>query len=100
MVGMGEVGPWGNTRTRYTLLIRIQISIDANFFLRWEMEAFGEFSLEGCIEMAWVMNLIKYHNGPLKDGTFYIGWVDSATLSPVKVGWSNSPCFYDKLTLF
>jgi fatty acid synthase subunit alpha, fungi type len=53
--------------------------------LRWEMEALGEFSLEGCIEMAWIMNLIKYHNSPLKDGTFYIGWVDAATLSPVQV---------------
>ena len=53
------------------------------------MEAFGEFSLEGCIEMAWVMNIIKYHNGPLKDGTFYIGWVDSTNLAPVQV-----PHFY------
>ncbi len=67
VVGMGEVGPWGNARTR------------------WEMEAFGEFSLEGCIEMAWLMNLIKYHNGPLRDGKFYIGWMDTATLSPVPV---------------
>lgn len=58
------------------------------------MEAFGEFSLEGCIEMAWVMNLIKYHNGPLKDGTFYIGWVDSANLSPVQVQYRGFFCLF------
>lgn len=37
IVGFGEVGPYGNARTR------------------WEMEAFGTFSLEGAIEMAWMM---------------------------------------------
>lgn len=63
--GFAEVGPWGNARTR------------------WEMEAFGEFSLEGCIEMAWIMGLIKYHNGPLK-GKPYAGWVDSKTQQPVE----------------
>ena len=36
VVGFGEVGPWGNARTR------------------WEMESVGEFSLEGCIELAWI----------------------------------------------
>jgi fatty acid synthase subunit alpha, fungi type len=48
------------------------------------MEAFGEFSLEGCIEMAWLMGLIKYNNGPL-NGTHYIGWIDVKTGSPVAV---------------
>ncbi len=42
VTGFGEVGPWGNARTR------------------WEMEAHGQFSLEGCIELAWIMGLIKY----------------------------------------
>ncbi|KAK4100222.1 hypothetical protein N658DRAFT_427983 [Parathielavia hyrcaniae] len=64
VTGFAEVGPWGNSRTR------------------WEMEAYGEFSLEGCIEMAWVMGLIKNHNGPIK-GKPYSGWVDVKTGEPV-----------------
>ncbi|KAK4192396.1 fatty acid synthase subunit alpha [Podospora australis] len=64
VTGFAEVGPWGNSRTR------------------WEMEAHGEFSLEGCIEMAWIMGLIKNHNGPIK-GKPYSGWVDSKTGEPV-----------------
>lgn len=65
VTGFAEVGPWGNARTR------------------WEMEANGEFSLEGCIEMAWIMGLIKYHNGNLK-GKPYTGWVDAKTQQPVE----------------
>ncbi|KAI1503132.1 fatty acid synthase subunit alpha [Biscogniauxia marginata] len=65
VTGFAEVGPWGNSRTR------------------WEMEAYGEFSLEGCIEMAWVMGLIKNHNGPIK-GQPYSGWVDAKTGDPVE----------------
>ncbi|EED14198.1 fatty acid synthase alpha subunit FasA [Talaromyces stipitatus ATCC 10500] len=64
VTGFAEVGPWGNSRTR------------------WEMEAYGKFSLEGCVEMAWMMGLIKNHNGPLK-GKPYSGWVDSKTGEPV-----------------
>ncbi|CAI5758609.1 unnamed protein product [Candida verbasci] len=64
VTGFAEVGPWGNSRTR------------------WEMEAFGEFSLEGAIEMAWIMGLIKYHNGNLK-GKPYSGWIDAKTQTPV-----------------
>ncbi|MCH0629294.1 4'-phosphopantetheinyl transferase superfamily protein [Kocuria palustris] len=64
VTGFSEVGPWGNARTR------------------WEMEANGEFSLEGAIEMAWIMGLIKYHNGNLK-GKPYCGWVDAKTKTPV-----------------
>ena len=60
------MGPFGGSRTR------------------WEMEAFGEFSLEGCIEMAWMMNLISFHHGPLKKLPFYSGWVDAETLEPVQ----------------
>lgn len=64
VTGFSEVGPWGNSRTR------------------WEMEAYGQFSLEGCVEMAWIMGLIKNHNGPLK-GKSYSGWVDSKSGEPV-----------------
>ncbi|KAG0669283.1 3-oxoacyl-[acyl-carrier-protein] synthase [Maudiozyma exigua] len=64
VTGFSEVGPWGSSRTR------------------WEMEAYGEFSLEGCVEMAWMMGLIKYHNGNLK-GRPYTGWVDGKTNEPV-----------------
>ncbi|KFL63076.1 fatty acid synthase subunit alpha [Trichophyton rubrum CBS 118892] len=64
ITGFAEIGPWGNSRTR------------------WEMEAYGKFSLEGCIEMAWMMGLIKNHNGPLK-GKPYSGWVDTKTGEPV-----------------
>ncbi len=64
VTGFAEIGPLGNSRTR------------------WEMEAYGEFSLEGCIEMAWLMGLIKNHNGPLK-GKSYSGWVDAKSGDPV-----------------
>ena len=64
VTGFAEVGPWGNSRTR------------------WEMEAYGKFSIEGCVEMAWIMGLIKNHNGPLK-GKSYSGWVDAKTGDPV-----------------
>lgn len=68
ITGMSEVGPWGNARTR------------------WEMEAHGMFSLEGCIEMAWMMGLITHHNGRL-DGDrmreHYIGWIDVKSKAPV-----------------
>lgn len=64
VTGFAEVGPWGNSRTR------------------WEMEAYGEFSLEGCVEMAWMMGLIKNHNGPIK-GQPYSGWVDTKSGEPV-----------------
>ncbi|KAJ2821836.1 fatty acid synthase alpha subunit Lsd1, partial [Coemansia furcata] len=66
VTGYGEVGPYGNAETR------------------WEMEAYGEFSLEGCIELAWIMGLIKHFNGMLKTtGAMYIGWVDAKTEEPI-----------------
>ncbi|KAF9485144.1 fatty acid synthetase alpha subunit [Pholiota conissans] len=65
VTGYGEVGPWGSSRTR------------------WEMEARGEFTIEGCIEMAWLMGYIKHFDGRLKDGSLYVGWVDSKTSEPV-----------------
>ncbi|KAI9439787.1 fatty acid synthase [Lactarius indigo] len=63
--GFGEVGPWGSSRTR------------------WEMEARGRLTLEGCIEMAWMMGYIKHFDGRLKDGTLHVGWVDVKTGEPV-----------------
>lgn len=65
ITGSGEVGPWGSSRTR------------------WEMEARGEFTIEGCIEMAWMMGYIKHFDGRLKDGALYVGWVDSKNGEPV-----------------
>ncbi|THD00090.1 hypothetical protein EYZ11_000415 [Aspergillus tanneri] len=64
VVGFSELGPWGNARTR------------------WEMEHRGEFTLEGYIEMAWIMGLIKHVDGDLKGGP-YVGWVDSETEVPI-----------------
>jgi fatty acid synthase subunit alpha len=63
--GFAEVGPWGSARTR------------------WEMEARGEFTIEGCIEMAWMMGLIKHMDGKLKNGQAYVGWVDAKSAEPV-----------------
>ncbi|KAG2076495.1 hypothetical protein BDR04DRAFT_694370 [Suillus decipiens] len=65
ITGFAEVGPWGSSRTR------------------WEMEARGEFTIEGCIEMAWLMGYIKHFDGRLKDGSLYVGWVDFKTGEPV-----------------
>ena len=47
------------------------------------MEARREFTIEGCIEMAWIMGFIKHFDGRLKDGSLYVGWVDSKTSEPV-----------------
>ena len=65
ITGFGEVGPWGSSRTR------------------WEMEACSESTIEGCIEMAWLMGFIKCFDGHLKHGLLYISWVDSKTNEPV-----------------
>ncbi|KAJ2379247.1 fatty acid synthase alpha subunit Lsd1, partial [Coemansia sp. RSA 2611] len=38
----------------------------------------------GCIELAWIMGLIKHFNGTLKaTGTMYVGWVDAKTEEPI-----------------
>ena len=60
-----EVGPWGSSRTR------------------WEMEVRGESTIEGAIEMAWIMGFIKHFGGHLKDGSVYVGWVDSKSNGPI-----------------
>ncbi|VTT58067.1 unnamed protein product [Fusarium fujikuroi] len=61
ITGFAELGPLGNSRTR------------------WEMEESGTLSLEGCVEMAWLMGLITYHNGIDKKGDHYSRWVDTKT---------------------
>ncbi|KAF9873687.1 hypothetical protein CkaCkLH20_08797 [Colletotrichum karsti] len=66
ITGYSELGPYGNSRTR------------------WEMEANGILSLEGWIEMAWMMGLIKHSKEAMKDGQPWSGWVDSKTLLPVE----------------
>ncbi|KAJ2710817.1 fatty acid synthase alpha subunit Lsd1, partial [Coemansia spiralis] len=66
IAGYGEVGPHGSAETR------------------WEMEAHGEFSLEGCIELAWIMGYIKHFSGKHnKTGKMYVGWVDAQSGEPV-----------------
>lgn len=74
ITGFAELGPHGNSRTR------------------WEMEAAGELSLEGCVEMAWIMGLIKYHSGTAKDGSPLLGWVDAET--SVAVDEADIPARY------
>ncbi|KAF7512380.1 hypothetical protein GJ744_001948 [Endocarpon pusillum] len=64
VVGFAEIGPYGNSRTR------------------WQVEADGRLSREGCVEMAWLMGLIKSHSGII-DGEPFAGWVDKATGNPI-----------------
>ena len=47
------------------------------------MKAKGHLTLEGCIEMAWMVGYIKHFDGRLKDGTLHVGWVDAKTGDPV-----------------
>jgi fatty acid synthase subunit alpha, fungi type len=65
VVGYSELGPWGNSRTR------------------WDAELRGDFTLEGYVEMAWILGLIKHHEGQINDHV-YVGWVDAKTKEPVR----------------
>ena len=67
VVGFAEIGPWGNSRTR------------------WEMEVSGEISLQGCIELAWMTGLIKWNSTPTATpgATAAAGWTDTVTGEPV-----------------
>jgi fatty acid synthase subunit alpha, fungi type len=58
------MGPCGSARTR------------------WDMECNGRLSMEGCIEMAWIMGLIENYCGIIA-GEEYCGWVDAKTKAPV-----------------
>ena len=62
VAGFGEVGPHGSSRTR------------------WQMESFGQFTLEGFIEMAWMMGLIEYQMG---EGLPYTGWIEKDSKKPI-----------------
>ncbi|EKG18857.1 Beta-ketoacyl synthase [Macrophomina phaseolina MS6] len=67
VAGFSELGPWGSSRTR------------------WEMEAKGTFSLEGWVEMAWIMGLVKYAEHPSWRGSEQpAGWVDAKSSEPVQ----------------
>lgn len=67
ITGFGEVGSAGSSRTR------------------WELEAEGEFSIEGCIELAWMMGFIKYERRRLHNGTDAgPGWVEIESGAPIK----------------
>lgn len=67
ITGFGELGSAGSSRTR------------------WELEAEGEFSLEGCIELAWMMGFIKYERHRLQNGTDAgPGWVEIESGAPIK----------------
>lgn len=65
ITGFAELGPHGNSRTR------------------WEMETNSSLSTEGCIEMAWIMGLIKQKSGVGKNGSVFSEWVDTKTMEPV-----------------
>ncbi|KAL6948698.1 hypothetical protein ACO0QE_001171 [Hanseniaspora vineae] len=58
VTGFGEVGPYGHSKTR------------------WEIESKGELSIEGCLEMAWLMGYIEY------DKKVKV-WVDMKTREPI-----------------
>jgi fatty acid synthase subunit alpha len=62
VTGFGEVGPHGSARTR------------------WQMESQGQFSLEGFVEMAWMMGLIEYQSA---EGLPYTGWIEKDTKKPI-----------------
>ncbi|KAI1475651.1 putative 3-oxoacyl-synthase [Daldinia eschscholtzii] len=66
VVGFAEIGPWGNSRTR------------------WEMELKGELSIQGCIELAGMTGLIKHNPKPAPSTDGPAGaWLDAATGTPV-----------------
>ncbi|TAQ91172.1 hypothetical protein B7494_g542 [Chlorociboria aeruginascens] len=64
VVGFSELGPLGNSRTR------------------WDVEALGDFSKEGYVEIAWIMGFVKFFDGQIK-GQHYAGWVDAKTNQPI-----------------
>jgi 3-oxoacyl-ACP reductase-like protein len=65
LTGYAEVGPFGSARTR------------------WQMEAAGEYQIEGLLELAFITGLIQHFDGRLKNGKTYTGWVDAKTQEPL-----------------
>ncbi len=64
VVGFSELGPWGNSRTR------------------WQMESQCKLSQTGYIELAWMMGIIKHFDGD-RAGSPYVGWTDAKTGDPI-----------------
>ena len=60
-VGFGEIGPYGNHRTR------------------WEWERYNQFSKEGAIELARSIGLIEFQKANQLGKDQYIGWIDSTS---------------------
>jgi fatty acid synthase subunit alpha, fungi type len=65
VVGFSELGPLGSSRTR------------------WQIESQGKLTQDGFTEMAWIMGLIKHHDGPIS-GEPYIGWLDTESGKPIQ----------------
>lgn len=63
VVGMGELSPYGLSKSRF------------------EYESNRHLSIEGTIDLAWLMGLIRYESGDA-----YVGWVDAATGEAVADG--------------
>jgi len=63
VVGFSELGPWGNSRTR------------------WDMELNGRLSPRACIELAWMTGMIRANRSSGLSGA---EWVDSLTGIPVE----------------
>ncbi len=63
VAGFAELGPLGNSRTR------------------WEYEKQGQFSLEGCIELAWMMGFIEWRSNRKGQRS---GWVDRETAQAIE----------------
>ncbi len=61
IVGLGELGPWGGSRPR------------------WSMESSGELSVEACVELAWMTGRIRYERSRQ-----HVGWVDASSGEPVR----------------
>ncbi len=61
IVGLGEIGPWGGSRPR------------------WSMESTGELSVEACVELAWMTGRIRYERSRQ-----HVGWIDAATREPIE----------------
>ncbi|TDL14724.1 hypothetical protein BD410DRAFT_845780 [Rickenella mellea] len=48
-----------------------------------KMECRGQFTIEGCIEMARIIGHIEHFDGRLPDGILHVGWVDTKSGQPV-----------------
>lgn len=80
ITGFAELGPAGSSRTR------------------WELEADGEFSLEGCVELAWMTGLIRYERHRVRSDGQEVGpgWVEAATGAPIREV-DVKPIFEDRI---